>query len=226
VLQELANPGAVQVYGKETKVNLSVAPPEKYLVVPDDTMVFRAFGFVDLCSFSAFTAEAGPPAAFEALRQFRSLVRVVASTRGVRIANWLGDGAMLVGVDAAAVAATIVELVARSSRNVRGSVTQGHVLLFEGDDLIGAPVNLASRLCSAARPNQVLTTESVEGILPDWILRRDLGKIELRGLKDESVYELFIDPLEADSLHPVFNTGQVPAVSAEIPNTLQAEQNK
>ena len=209
---QINDPGRVKLYGKDTQHDLSVAPPEKYLVVPDDIMVFRSFGFVDLCGFSAYTAEAGPPAAFEALRQFRSLVRIIASTRGVRIASWLGDGAMLVGVDSGAVAATIVELIARSERALRGGVTQGFALLFEGDDLIGAPVNLASRLCAAAQPNQVLAPGNVLAVLPSWIQTNDIGKISLKGLDDQSVFELFIEEDDAESLRPAFHTGQMPAI--------------
>lgn len=201
-MTEAGNPGSVHLYGKNTSKDIALAPPQPYLVSPDDILVFRAFGFVDICSFSAFTAEAGPPAAFEALRQFRSLVRVVASTRGVRIANWLGDGAMLVGVDAGAVAATIVELVARSDRDLRAGLTQGFALLFEGDDLIGAPVNLASRLCEVAQPGQVLVPESVTSSIPDWVLYNTVGNMELRGLGDELVCELYIDEGMADALRP------------------------
>ena len=202
-MKELSSPGSVHLYGTKSSKDISLAPPEPYLVEPNDILVYRSFGFIDICSFSAFTAEAGPPAAFETLRHFRSLVRVVASMRGVRIASWLGDGAMLVGVDAGAVAATLVELIARSDRELRAGVTQGYALLFEGDDLIGAPVNLASRLCEVAYPGKVLAPGGVLDSLPDWILRKNIGKIELRGLGDEEVYELFLSDDMTSVLRPV-----------------------
>jgi class 3 adenylate cyclase len=206
------HPGQVLLYGTATPQNLATAEPSPHLTIPDDVLVNRAFGFVDICKFSTYTAQAGPPAAFEALRRFRSLVRVVASTRGVRIASWLGDGAMLVGVDPAPVAATVVELVARSERPLRGSCTQGLVLLFEGDDHIGASVNLASRLCEAAEPGQVLAPESATVGLPGWVDVTDLGPRELRGLGEEHVYALGMDLVLAESLRDGFPTGQMPAI--------------
>ena len=217
-MKEISNPGSVHLYGKNTSKDIALAPPKQYLIVPDDIMVSRAFGFVDLCNFSAYTTEAGPPAAFEALRQFRSLVRVVASTRGVRIANWLGDGAMLVGLDAGAVAATVVELVARSERALRGSVTYGSVLLFEGDDHIGAPVNLASRLCEIADKRQVLTTKSSSHDLPSWLVASPIGPVSLRGLDErEIVVALSVPPEVEESLRPTFHSGQVPVVNIPQP---------
>ena len=49
------------------------------------TRVVRTFAFIDR--------------AVEVLRLFRVAVREAASSRGVRVAKWLGNGAMLVGVD-------------------------------------------------------------------------------------------------------------------------------
>jgi adenylate cyclase len=207
------NPGRVHIYGKkEQGDDVSVAPPSPYLEVPDDVLVERAFGFLDLCGFSEFTVEAGPPAAFEELRQFRSLVRIVASTRGVRIASWLGDGAMLVGVNAGAVAAAVVEVVARSGHPARGSVTQGQALLFEGDDHIGGCVNLASRLCGAAEANQVLTVKSLLDSLPGWVMSTSVGTMTLRGLDDEMVYNLTVVDDVADVMRFGFPSGAVPVV--------------
>lgn len=211
-MQEL-NPGRVHIYGQRERVDMSLAPPAPYLDVPDDVLVERSFGFLDLCGFSEFTAVAGPPAAFEQLRQFRSLVRVVASTRGVRIASWLGDGAMLVGVHPGAVASAVVEVVTRSKHPARGSTTQGQALLFEGDDHIGGCVNLASRLCSAAQPEQVLTTESVIASLPDWIDYVRVGPMDLRGLGSEEAFSLSASEDIARSLFAGFpTTGQVPII--------------
>jgi len=206
------NPGRVHIYGKDAGKDVSVAPPSPYLEIPDDVLVERAFGFLDLCGFSEFTVQAGPPAAFEALRQFRSLVRLVAAARGVRIASWLGDGAMLVGVHAGAVGSAVVEIVSRSKHPARGSVTQGQALLFEGDDHIGGCVNLASRLCSAADPEQVLTVGSILGTLPDWIENNLVGSMALRGLGDEVVYNLGIVDEIADEMKFGFPSGSVPVV--------------
>lgn len=206
------SPSKVHLYRNTTKKDLSTSKPSPNLIIPDDVLVQRAFGFLDICQFSAYTAQAGPPAAFEALRRFRSLVRVVASTRGVRIANWLGDGAMLVGVEAAPLVATVVELVARSERPLRAGCAQGPVLLFEGDDHIGASVNLASRLCEAAKPEQVLAPASTVNNLPDWIEASNVGPLALRGLGEEHVFALGMGAGIAETLKETFPTGQIPAI--------------
>ena len=59
----------------------------------------RTFVFVDLSGFTNYTAAFGDDAAGRLLSAFRTIVREVASDRGVRIAKWLGDGCMIVAVE-------------------------------------------------------------------------------------------------------------------------------
>ena len=75
-------------------------------------LVERAFAFMDLCGFTKFIATNGEHAAIEALSSFRSLTRELATRRGVRVAKWLGDGAMLVGVEVGPTIAAAAELIA------------------------------------------------------------------------------------------------------------------
>ncbi len=66
---------------------------------------------------------------------------------------------MLVGDDIGPIIATTGELLARylgEALALRAGATHGGVLLFEGDDYIGRPVNLAARFCQAAQPNELL----------------------------------------------------------------------
>jgi adenylate cyclase len=121
--------------------------------------VSRTFGFVDLCGFTAYTESYGDSEAVDVLAEFRMTVRRVSSDHGVRVAKWLGDGAMFVGVDPAAVVATLLD-VGRGwggwPMAVRAGAATGHVILFEGDDYIGSAVNLASRLCDISEPGVLL----------------------------------------------------------------------
>src|ERR1700694_5467350 len=75
--------------------------------------VERAFAFLDLCGFTAFIATHGEHAAVDAINRFRSLTRDLSVRRGVRVAKWLGDGAMIVGVDVGPTIATAAELIGR-----------------------------------------------------------------------------------------------------------------
>src|SRR4051812_21300641 len=148
-------------------------------------LVDRALAFVDLCGFTLFTASNGEHAAIDVLRTFRKLTRQVASRRGVVIAKWLGDGAMLVGADIGPVIAVSAELVARYSGRelpLRAGAAHGGVLLFEGDDYIGRPVNLAARFCQAAQPGELLAVGYTARALPSWMEVVGVRDVDLPGL--------------------------------------------
>jgi adenylate cyclase len=133
--------------------------------------VRRYFAFVDLCGFTRFTEVHGDEQAVAVLTGFRTLVRDIASEHGVRIAKWLGDGAMFVSTDGSSLAAALLELDQRASDAVdlplRAGVSGGDVILFEGDDHIGGPVNLAARLSDVAAPGEILATADMAEFVPD-----------------------------------------------------------
>jgi adenylate cyclase len=146
-------------------------------------LIERAFAFVDLCGFTAFLASEGEHAATDALQRFRLAARDIAARRGVQVAKWLGDGAMLAAHDVGPAIATAAELVARGRDDVlplRGGVAHGAVLLFDGDDYIGRPTNLASRLCDAARPGELLAVGYRADALPRWIEVTETRDLALR----------------------------------------------
>lgn len=146
--------------------------------------VTRSFAFVDLSGFTTFCDRYGEQRAIEVLAAFRQTTRTVSARRGVRVAKWLGDGVMLVGLDPAALAATVGEIVLRNEASRLGThagVATGEVLLFEGDDYVGRPVNLAARLCDRAGPNEVLVAGSVEGI-PPWLALSQAELVEVKGV--------------------------------------------
>ncbi len=133
--------------------------------------VLRYFAFVDLCGFTRFTEVHGDQEAVAVLTGFRSLVRDIASEHGVRVAKWLGDGAMFVSTDGPALAAALIALDRRADDAVnlpiRAGVSGGDVILFEGDDYIGGPVNLAARLCDVAAPGEVLASADLAEFVPE-----------------------------------------------------------
>jgi class 3 adenylate cyclase len=123
--------------------------------------VRRTFGFIDLSGFTHYTVAGGDDRAVQQLSEFRRIVRSACSATGVRVAKWLGDGAMLVSVDAASLVVTIMKIM-RAVRDsnmelpLHAGVCEGKVILFEGDDHVGAAVNLAARLADLAQPGQIL----------------------------------------------------------------------
>lgn len=148
-------------------------------------LVERAFVFVDLCGFTEFMASNGEHAAVEALTEFRNLTREIAARRGVRIAKWLGDGAMLIATETGPAIAAAGELIARYDGDtlaLRGGIADGWALLFDGDDYIGRPVNFSARLCQAARPGELLAYGYGPGKVPEWMQVLGLRDLTLRGL--------------------------------------------
>jgi adenylate cyclase len=146
----------------------------------------RTFAFIDLSGFTNYTAAYGDDAAGRLLSTFRSLVRTIASERGVRIAKWLGDGCMIVGVEQSAVIEFVTDLHHRASNvcaplTLRAGIATGHALLFEGDDYIGSAVNMAARLCDHARNVDILMATMHLDRLPEGVTAEPYGEIDLRG---------------------------------------------
>jgi adenylate cyclase len=168
--------------------------------------VRRSFAFVDLCGFTALTSEQGDEPAVSSLTGFRLATRETCSRRGVRIAKWLGDGAMLVCVDTEPLIGAVIELdhrVAGSPLALRTGLTVGDVILFEGDDYIGHAVNLAARLSDFARPHEVLACPEVAEHVPRWVHVDHLGEREIRSLGAVELIELSLCPSPAPVVDPV-----------------------
>jgi adenylate cyclase len=153
--------------------------------------VHRNFAFVDVKGFTALTEREGDEQAVEVLTAFRSLLRDICARRSVRIAKWLGDGAMLVGVETRPLLEAILELhhvVCEGSGpvqevSIRSGVTSGDVILMEGDDYIGHCVNVAARMCDLAQGGEALADPSVLAALPRWGSVLGDRDISLRGVE-------------------------------------------
>jgi class 3 adenylate cyclase/YHS domain-containing protein len=175
-----------------------------------DMRVRRTFAFLDLSGFTALTATEGDERSVAVLQDFRGALRRTCSRRGVRIAKWLGDGAMLVGVESTPVLSAAIEImcvpgVSDERVAVKCGVTTGPVILLEGDDYIGHAVNVAARLCDLAVGGQVLADPAVVPFLPPWAVAGDPHPVAVRGVVPPvEVVELTLHCPEDDaSLDPV-----------------------
>jgi adenylate cyclase len=160
-----------------------VEPPGE--IAETITPLERAFAFVDLCGFTKFIANHGEHAAVDAIARFRSLVRELSARRGVRVAKWLGDGAMIIGVEVGPTIATAAEVIGRydaRTLGLRGGVAHGRVIMIDGDDYIGHPTNLAARLCQAADPGELLAVGYAADALPPWVQVLSTRKVNLPGI--------------------------------------------
>jgi adenylate cyclase len=169
---------------------VGTAPSSRGIEAPREiaetiALVDRAFAFVDLCGFTHFIATNGEHASIDALSRFRSLARDIAVRRGVLVSKWLGDGAMIVGVEVGPTLATAAELIGRydgSTLALRGGFAHGQALIMDGDDYIGRPTNLAARLCQTARPEELLAVGYPAVTLPTWIKVLSIRSVTLPGL--------------------------------------------
>jgi adenylate cyclase len=162
--------------------------------------VDRCFAFVDLCGFTAYAERHGDGAAVAALTALRTVLRESAARRGVRVVKWLGDGAMLSATEPGPVVALVVEVTARAEARgiplaVRAGLAAGPVIMFEGDDYVGRPPNVASRLCGSAEPDGVLATPDVAAGAPRWVAATEPTALLVSGLGEpvEAVH-LRVDP--------------------------------
>ena len=145
--------------------------------------------FVDIVGFTDYTDHNGDVAAGDLLTGVRGVIREVCSDLGVRVAKWLGDGAMIVSVESHTGIQATLELSERVSLvcqplALRVGVAVGKALMFEGDDYIGRAVNLASRLCDIAEPGAVFAPADVTPDLPNGVIGIPRGEVNLKGFAD------------------------------------------
>jgi hypothetical protein len=118
----------------------------------------------------------------------RSSLRAAAERYGARVTQRLRDGAMVSGVEAVPVALCACEvrdLLARESPlPSRVRPAHGPVIMFEGDDYIGAAVKTAARLVSAASPNQLLATAAFGQVVEPRIRSVWVAERRVRGLAE------------------------------------------
>ncbi len=165
----------------------------------DSARVERSFAFLDLCGFTDFVDAHGDQAGVTELLGLRTAVRDIAPRCGVRVDKWLGDGVMLVGVEAEPLVASVLgieeQVRARASLALRAGIATGRVILLEGDDYVGRAVNLAARLCDRAQRGEVLTANDRRN-LPSWVDAGPVTSVAVKG---------FVDPVEIVAIR-VHNT--------------------
>lgn len=149
----------------------------------------RWFAFIDITGFTSYTEAHGTQAALEVLARFRSAVRQVTGRRGVRVLKWLGDGVMLVSTAPGPLTAAVCEIATRFEHDpfdVHAGIAGGNVLLFEGDDYVGRPVNLAARLCDHAHLGEILVAGRPVD-LPGWLTVAEVRTLAVAGVDEHVV---------------------------------------
>lgn len=144
--------------------------------------------FTDLVGWTALDDRIDDDAADELRREHLSAVRAALDAHRGREIKTAGDSVMATfrsALDALRCAVAIQDAAGSTSLQVRIGVHAGELIADE-NDVFGTAVNIASRLCAAAAPGEVLVSDLTRSRLG----RRggfdleDAGPLELKGLRD------------------------------------------
>ncbi len=71
------------------------------------------------------------------------------------------------------------------SLGLRAGLASGPVLMIDGEDYLGHPVNLAARLCDLAKPGEVLATREMMTSLMVNTPSHPIGEQKITGLQEK-----------------------------------------
>jgi adenylate cyclase len=128
--------------------------------------------FTDLVGYSSWAVQAGDRESIEAVRRVDAVVTAAVEEAEGAVVKRLGDGSMAVFSEPEqALAAAKAALQAAGGLEVDGyeAVLRAGLHLGSpqpiGADFIGIDVNIAARLCEAAKPNEILMSDKVAAAL-------------------------------------------------------------
>ncbi len=175
--------------------------PETSEGEPVRDSAFRALLFVDMVGSTDITKALGDSGALSLVRRYRDIVRTALVDYGGREVDRAGDG-FLTSFESAYAAVTCAISMQRgfSRDNVeradgvrlraRIGISAGEPVL-DGDALFGSTVNLTSRICDGAEPDQIVTARVVRDLcLGKNVAFKSLGSVMFKGFDDSTDLEL------------------------------------
>jgi class 3 adenylate cyclase len=181
--------------------------------------------FADVRGYTAMASDQSPEATLDLLNRYLTVVSDAVEQYGGTVADFLGDGvvaffgAPVIHPDdperavraALAIQDAVMRLEIPSMEGVRlhvgVGITSGEVIAGNvGSErrmhytVVGDPVNVASRLQTAAGPGQILVDEVTHEQVRDLVLSQDLGSLRLAGKSDwvRAFNVLALQPMVAD----------------------------
>jgi class 3 adenylate cyclase len=161
---------------------------------PTAESAVRGIVFTDLCGSVAQTQQLGDDGHLAMLREHDEIVRKSLGAHQGREVKHTGDGIMAAFTSVtAAVACSIDVQRALHNRNqiesipldVSIGISAGEPVTNDNDDLFGAAVQLAARLCGAADAGEIMVSVAVRELcMGKQIGFADQGKIALKGLPE------------------------------------------
>ncbi len=141
-----------------------------------------AIAFADLTGYTRMTEEQGEDAAVDAVERFVAAIEATLP-EDARVVKTIGDEAMIIGSDAASLAAWAVVFRRGRRPEPRIAVHAGAALYRDGD-WFGRDVNIASRVAGRAAGGQVLVTRAVVDAATGGELEfRRIGELALKGVR-------------------------------------------
>ena len=150
-----------------------------------------AIAFADLAGYTRLTEQAGEEQALDVVERFVAGVEATLPD-DARVIKTIGDEAMIVGSDAAALAGWAVgyQLLAAEARpRPRIGIHAGAALYRDGD-YYGRAVNLASRVAARAAGGEVLVTRPVVDAAGNQLGFDHIGEVTMKGFSEPT--ELFL----------------------------------
>jgi class 3 adenylate cyclase len=184
-------PDVAEVFlgGTETNSAGAVLLPEGGADARDPGI--RTVMFTDVVNSTTLTQSLGDEAALALLGVHDTIVRDALSVLGGREVKHTGDGIMASFISAASAVRCAIQIQKELDKHakanpgrslkVRVGAAAGEPV-EQHDDLFGATVQLASRLCAHAQPEQILVTNAIaELCLGKGLEFEDLGEVTLKG---------------------------------------------
>ncbi len=163
----------------------------------------RAIMFTDLAGSTQISSRHGDVRALEVLGHHDQIVREALSSNSGREIKHTGDGIFASFSYASTAVECAVQIQRAFGEPVHADSEDGRVRIgisagepvSQHEDLFGAAVNLASRICGQAKPGQILVSNAVRELsVGKSITFKDRGPIALKGFDDP--IRLFEVPLD------------------------------
>jgi len=192
--------------------------------------------FTDLHGSTAVFESLGNARATGVVTEITTWIAEQCESHGGRVVKMLGDGVLVVFLDARNAVAAVVEMQRIHSKRTTGAASglqmpmrigmaSGEVEMV-GDDCYGDAVNVASRLCDLCGPNQIWASAASLNFVEEasGVTFRTLGPIGIRGRAEPcSVYQIEWRQEEVSDfltmqgqLDAVYATNEVDALGREI----------
>ena len=170
------------------------APPEFAPGTPYEAPAMRAILFTDLCGSVEQTSRLGDEGHLALLRVHNRIIREKLSSHGGREVKHTGDGIMAAFSSVTSAVSFAIEAQRalldhnesnEDPLNVKIGISAGEPVTDDDDDLFGAAVQLAARLCESSSAGEISASLAVRELcVGKQFVFEDRGYVELKGLSE------------------------------------------